>query len=102
MTTPNGNGNGGHSLRQIADNVVVVAAARAAQIVGVPLAGWLFLQMWGGIADIGKIITDIRLDVRDIKGEQGRLKQVDEDMRDRITRIERAYERSRTRGIEPQ
>ena len=47
-----------------------------------------------------RILTDVRLDIRDIKGEQSRLRQVDDGFGERMNRLERAYERSRTRGID--
>ena len=49
------------------------------------------------------ILTDVRLDVQSIKGEQSRLRQVDESFADRMNRLEKAYERQvRTRGIDGQ
>ena len=44
---------------------------------------------------VGGIITDVRIKVTEIQGEQSRLKQVDADYGDRISRMERACERSR-------
>ena len=47
------------------------------------------------IERVGGIITDVRIKVTEIQGEQSRLRQVDAAYDDRISRIERAYERSR-------
>ena len=46
------------------------------------------------IERVGGIITDVRIKVTEIQGEQSRLRQVDAAYDDRISRIERAYERS--------
>lgn len=47
------------------------------------------------IERVGGIVTDVRIKVTEIQGEQSRLRQVDAAYDDRISRIERAYERSR-------
>ena len=47
------------------------------------------------IERVGGIITDVRIKVTEIQGEQSRLRQVDAAYDDRISRIERACERSR-------
>lgn len=82
------NGNGG-GLRQIAENPGVIAFAQFMQIVGIPVAAWLFLQVWTGIDDLKRVVVDVRLTVKEIQGEQAVRRQVDEDQGRRIRDLER-------------
>ncbi|MBI3709617.1 MAG: hypothetical protein HY246_18355 [Proteobacteria bacterium] len=47
----NGNGNGGRA-RQVADNVLLLLAARSMAVVGPLVGGWLFMQVWDDLKDI--------------------------------------------------
>lgn len=91
------NGNGQNGFKQFAESTGITVLTRLMQLVGIPVAGWLFLQVWNGIEDMKKVVFEVRITAKEIQGEQTRLKQVDDDYARRI----RDLERPRWRGEAP-
>ncbi len=66
MSDLNGNGRAGIAAK-IATDPVLIAIARLMQVVGLPAAAWIFLQVWNGLAEIRTTLhaIDTRLAVQE-------------------------------------
>ena len=94
MSELNGNG----ASMKLAQNTAIVLASRAFSIIGVPVAAWLFLQLWNSVDDMRRAFTDVRISVVKMEGILGTeielRKKSDENTNRRLNVLERDARRS--------
>jgi hypothetical protein len=79
----------GASLK-LAQNTAIVLASRAFSIIGVPIAAWLFLQVWGSVDDMRKTLVDVRISFVKMEGLLGteiELRKRSDDESDRRLKV---------------